>query len=600
MALPHFNSHTLADWKSRLTKGRSIPRLTPFESLLYSFSPAERFVLYTLSIFLALSCFVLVVGVARSFSVVIPARGGSITEGEIGPVRFINPILTLSSADEDLTSLVYSGLMRATPDGTYVPDLAQSYVVSENGTVYTFKLRPEAVFHDGTPVTSADVVFTVQLAQNPSIKSTHQADWAGVRVSAPDQHTVVFTLPHSYAPFLDNATLGILPKHEWENVSDEEFPFSPLNTHPIGSGPYKVTNIMTDSTGSATRYELEPFSKYVGGRPYLDGITFVFYPNEDALVKAFNAGSVQAIAGIDPEDVSSLKHSGARILSVPLPRVFGVFFNQGKNPVFSDPSVREALESAVDKQSLVNNVLHGYGTVLNGPIPPGIIENAPQMDATNVPAPTVATTSIVTPTNITAAQATLQRAGWKFDPNTERWVKGKQTLAFTLATADEPELVATANDLATAWRAAGIPVTVQIYPLSDLNTNVLRPRDYDAILFGQVVGRTADLFAFWHSSQRNDPGLNLALYANAHADQLLTEARGDADPEDRTKLYSQFAKIVEKDRPALFLYSPDFLYVVPDGLRGVQLGALTNPAERFLNARLWYTETARVWEALAR
>jgi peptide/nickel transport system substrate-binding protein len=135
--------------------------------------------------------------------------------------------------------------------------------------------------------------------------------------------------------------------------------------------------------------------------------------------------------------------------------------------------------------------------------------------------------------------------------------------------------------------------------LSELNTSIIRPRSYDAILFGEVVGREGDLFAFWHSSQRNDPGLNLAMYANAKADSLLTQARATTDQKQRDTLYEQFAAVVQKDSAAVFLYAPNFLYVVPNNIRGIELGALTTPGERFINVFEWYTDTERVWEIFA-
>jgi peptide/nickel transport system substrate-binding protein len=216
-----------------------------------------------------------------------------------------------------------------------------------------------------------------------------------------------------------------------------------------------------------------------------------------------------------------------------------------------------------------------------------------------------------------AARGVLSRGGWKFVPAATSttqadegvWTKktpktassagGTLELSFTLATADEPELVATAHAVAAAWRAAGIEVAVQVYPLSELNTNIIRPRAYDAILFGEVVGRSADLFAFWHSSQRNDPGLNLAMYANSRADALLAQARATTDRKQREILYTKFTEEIRKDVPAVFLYAPEFIYVVPQSLRGIALGSLSTPAERFQNAYQWYTDTESVWSIFA-
>ncbi|MBI5457917.1 hypothetical protein HY971_04305 [Candidatus Kaiserbacteria bacterium] len=608
---PASYSDKTQDVKKTLIKERSIWRVSLLEDLLRALTPSERLILYGLTVILGFSTLALLAGLNSAVSVSIPSAGGELFEGEVGPARFINPILTLSQPDEDLTELVYSGLTRALPNGI-VPDLAESYTISEDGTTYTFTLRQNAVFHDGTPVTADDVLFTIAAAQNPDIKSPRRADWEGVQVSSPDPRTIVFKLTHAYAPFIENTTLGILPKHVWQNVSAEEFPFSPANTHPIGSGPYRIESVSTDDTGSATRYQLVPFSKFTLGKAYLNRITFIFYPNQETLLAAFDAGQIDAIAGITPSDLTALKRSDLNFAHVALPRVFGVFFNQSQAPVLADASVRAALEAAIDKQDIVDTVLGGYGAVLDGPIPPGVIGTTipatPGLFERKVGGANATSTPSGTATD--AARSILARGGWTFDEKAGAWNKkssgggsasgGKLTLSFAIATADEPELVATVNALAAAWRAAGIAVTIQVYPLSELNVSVIRPRQYDAILFGEVVGRTADLFAFWHSSQRNDPGLNLALYTNLRADSLLTQARTTTDRKEREKLYTQFASTIAKDDPAVFLYAPDFIYVIPPTLHGVELGALTTPSERFLNVYQWYTDTEEVWSIFSR
>lgn len=587
--------------KETLVKKRSLWRVSSLEGMLRTFSPGERLLLYGLTIILGISALALLAGLNSSVSVRVPAAGGTLVEGEVGPARFINPILSLSQPDLDLTALVYSGLTRALPGGI-VPDLAQSYTISGDGTTYTFTLRPDATFHDGTPLTAADVLFTVAAAQNPDIKSPRRADWEGVQISSPDPHTVVFKLAHAYAPFIENTTLGILPKHIWQNVSAEEFPFSPANTRPIGSGPYRIRSVSTDETGSPTQYQLVPFAKFTLGKPYLQRITFLFYPNQETMLKAFDAHKIDAVAGTVPADLASLKRSDFNFVHVALPRIFGVFFDQSHSAVLADASVRQALDAAVDKQQIVNTVLQGYGAVLDGPIPPGVIGVTVPATATafEKKAPDTNATSTLPGAAPGVARAILARGGWKFDDATDVWTKNKLELSFTLATADEPELVATANALAEAWRAAGVKVVVQVYSLSELNTNVIRPRLYDAILFGEVVGRTADLFAFWHSSQRNDPGLNLALYTNLKVDSLLTQARATTDPAQREKLYTQFALTVAKDDPAIFLYAPEFIYIVPREMHGIALGALTTPSERFSNVYQWYTDTEEVWSIFAR
>lgn len=525
--------------------------------------------------------------------VTVPSRGGSLSEGILGSPRFINPILSISDADRDLTALVYSGLLRATPQGGYTPDLAESYRVSEDGTVYTFTLRDNLTFHDGTPVTAEDVAYTVTKAQDPALKSPLRANWDGVQVAAPDAKTVEFTLKSAYAPFIENLTLGILPKARWAFVSDEEFAFSELNASPVGSGPYAVSGIDRTSSGIPSTYKLRSFDHYALGEPYLETLTLRFYQSESALTAALNRGEIDSASGISPDNLGDIP--AERILTSPLNRVFGVFFNQNQSVVLRDKAVRIALDAAVNRDELVRQVLGGYGTPLVGPVPPTIAGKAYDI-GTSTSADLAA-----------AARAQLIAKGWKpredgiLQKTTGTGSKATTvTLEFDLATANVPELRAAAEYLRESWSLVGAQVDVKIFEQGDLSQNIIRPRKYDTLLFGEVVGRELDLFAFWHSSQRNDPGLNIAGYANSTADKALEALRQTADPEKRIDLLETFTKEFSNDLPAVFLYAPDFVYSIPNDIAGVDLGFIETPDDRFLSLPQWHKETDDVWPVFAR
>jgi peptide/nickel transport system substrate-binding protein len=526
---------------------------------------------------------------SNSLQVRVPMRGAELSEGIIGSPRFINPVLAISDADRDMTALVYSGLLKATPSGELIPDLAESYDVSPDGRTYTVIIRPNAEFQDGTPVTSEDVAFTIQKATDPALKSPLRANWQGVSVTIVDPHTITFTLQSSYAPFVDNLTMGILPKHLWQKVATQEFPFNTLNTSPIGAGPFRVSGITKTPAGIATSYDLRSYSHYALGEPYISHLSIRFYDSENALVEALKKGDVESGSSISPVAVSELSESS--VVHVPLNRVFGVFFNQNNSPALQDATVRKALSAAIDRKALVDEALSGYAVPLTGPIPPSLAQERN------------AASSTASADTVAAAKQMLASAGWTPGPGgvLEKSVKsGKDTkttqLSFTITTSNVPELRAVAELLAKTWSSLGAQVNVQVFDQGDLAENVIRPRKYDALLFGEIIGRGLDLFAFWDSSQRNDPGLNIAMYANPAVDSILAKLRASNDDTDRQSLYAQFEAEIAKDNPAVFLYSPEFIYVVPKDLQGISLGAIENPSDRFETVQSWYRTSDHVWK----
>ena len=549
-------------------------------------NPRQRAWLAILVILTAVGFFGTLNKLNERFSVLVPENGGSIVEGIIGSPHFINPLLAIADPDRDVTNLVYAGLMRSDGKGNLAPELAERYEISPDGLSYTFYLKPGATFHDGEAVTADDVIFTIESARNPTLKSTVRAGWEGVELEKVDVKTVRFWLKRPYAPFLENTTVGILPAHLWKNIPVEQMSLSELNLEPVGAGPFKITNLKTEKSGITSSYTLRSFSDYVGEEPYLRKITLKFYPSEVELLNAYESKEVDAISAISPQNIKKIGRGGGEIKTLTLPRVFGVFFNQNEKSLFIEKEVRQALELAVDKNQIVAEVLGGYARQISSPIPPGSFgaletENRGQ--------------------NLEEARGLLEKNKWKFNSEKniyEKTEKNKATkeLSFSLATSNAPDLVRSADLLKASWEKLGAKVEVKVFEIADLNQNVIRPRKYDALLFGEVVGRDPDPFAFWHSSQRNDPGLNIALYTSAKVDKILEEARGLISREERTKKYEEFQKEIFQDNPAIFLYSPSFIYILPKTLKGFETEYIVTPAERFTNVFKWHFNTRYVWK----
>lgn len=556
------------------------------------FSLFEKTVFFTLIAVMALSAGALLLRVNNYFVETVPMKGGSLREGLVGSARFINPVLAISDSDRDLTDLVYSGLMRSIPDRTIVTDLAESYEISEDGKTYTFVLKNNLMFHDQVPLTTEDIEFTISKIQDGTLKSPKRPNWESVTVEKVNELEIRFHLKQPYAAFLENTTVGILPKHLWKDVTPDGFPLSFFNFEPIGSGPYKVSKITRTSSGLPETYTLSPFKEFALGAPYINEISISFYPNEAALFAAYLKGDIESIHSITPEKLTELKKEGTEVLTSPLPRIFGVFFNQNQATLFTDQKVRLALDAALDRNLLVEQVLGGYGVPVTGPLPPEV--SVPTKEET-----------LSESDRIAKARNILTVDGWVYNEETRIFEKSikrsakvteKIALSFSLSTGNATELKRSAELLKDIWEKVGAKVEVKIFETGDLNQNVIRPRKYDALLFGEVVGRDLDLFAFWHSSQRNDPGLNIAMYTNSKIDKILEEARTLKTPALRVKSYQEFAEIIAKETPAVFLYSPDFIYLLPAKVKGVGLRNITIPSDRFAGVNKWYIDSENVWK----
>ncbi len=578
--------------KTLFTKHYRLPKVDLLERALNEFSPVEKVLSTILIVMLILGAGNLLYKANELFLTEVPSLGGELREGIVGSPRFINPILAPSDADRDLTALIYSGLLKATPDGKLVPDLADRYEISKDGLIYTFHLRDHATFHDGVEVTPDDVLFTIQKAQDSALKSPKRANWEGVTAGKKGDREVILTLTQPYAPFLENATLGILPKHLWKNADADHFPFSTLNLDAVGSGPYKVKKIKRDNSGIPYYFELSSFKGYALGRPYINTIIVNFYQSEKDLLAGFSSGEIESMNTITPKAAKELGEKGYRIERTPLPRVFAVFFNQNQAPILAEKPVRLALDLATDKQAIVDSVLSSYGVPINDPIPPLLLSSKKVATSTEV--------------RLATANALLDKAKWI--RNTETGIREKikmtgktkeiQKLSFSLITSDVPELRESAELLKEMWKKIGVEARMQIFEKGDLAQNVIRPRKFDALLFGEIIGRDLDLFAFWHSSQRNDPGLNIAMYTNAKVDKLLEEARRTTDTVKRVHDYTSAVETIRADAPAIFLYSPEFMYVLPEKIHGFTLSHSTIPSERFLDVHHWYITTEKVWTIL--
>ena len=563
---------------------RRMPLKSRLRLLPKVLSKTERYLVLGLAVVFIGSLVAIPISAYYHYTVAIPADGGSLTEGILGVPRWINPLLAQSSdTDRDLASLVFSGLYRYNGQGKLVPDLAEGMPeVTSDGLSYSVTIRDDALWQDGVPVTADDVVFTVLTAQNTDygVPLSVRAGWLGVTVEKASDKVVIFHLKAKYAQFPNVLTgTDILPKHLWADVKPSNFSLSELNLKPIGSGPYKFSSLVKDGQGTIVAYKLQAWDQFYAGRPHIDSLEFKFYSNEDDLISAFNSNDIDDLGTLSGMNVDKVRFkSRINLEQLKMPRYFALFFNQTQSKALADKNVRLALNEATDRIAIINRALDGNGFLINSPLMGGILDINP-----NVP------TYDYDPDK---AASVLTSGGWT--PGADGILAhGKDnTLELKITTSTWSELDAVAEEVKAQWEKLGVKVTLEELPIPQLQ-QVIKDRSYQVLLFGEIMSIDPDPFTTWHSSQRQEPGLNLALYNNPTADKLMEEARATLNPLERMQKYDDFQKILIADIPAVFLYSPHYLYGLSRDVHGFDTTIIPTPEGRFTDIASWYINTKR-------
>mgnify|MGYP001612976932 FL=1 len=554
--------------------------------------------------------------------IAVPAAGGEYNEAIIGAPKTINPLFSvLNEVDADLTALIYSSLFRYNKEQKLTPDLAASYTLSPDKKTYTLKLRRDARWSDGEPFTASDVVFTFETIQNPEVGSPLAASFAGVAVDKQDDYTVSFTLKEPFVSFLNALTVGILPEHLWGGLSPTGIKLAKLNLQPIGAGPWAFNKLIKDDQGNIQTYVLRRNENYYAKKPYLKTITFKFFGDYAQAVEALRGQSVTALSFVPHNLKEKIASKNLNLYQLWMPEYTALFFNQNEQPLLKDSDLRLALTQALNKKIIVRDGLNDEGEVVDSPFIKGLPGYYPDLKKINY--------------NLDEANKLLDKKWTRIPPeeyfkirqeekmkglasstikemkekiavairaemNTEqlfyRKDKNNKILTLTITTADTPEYVKVAEIIARMWQTAGIKIDFQAVPSRQISKDVFKNRTYQILLYGEIMGSDPDPYAFWHSSQVDYPGLNLAIYVNRAADKILEDARGASSDTDRIKFYKKFQDLLMADLPAVFLYTPAYTWAINKDIKGVEVGYVFSPAERYNDLGNWYTKTTWRWK----
>lgn len=519
-------------------------KLTQLRSLYNSWSRNERLVFWGALIVFAAALAINAAFYIQDNTVPVPKRGGEFREGIVGQPIFINPVVPGSEADRDLSKLVFSS----------VSDVADSVKLAEDNRTYNVRIKENIRWQDDEKLTSDDIIFTLETIQDPGARSPLFTSFQGVTAERVSELEIKFTLQNPYAFFVQDhlRNLLIIPKHIFADTPVENLRFSIYGLKPVGSGPYKVTSYKSDDKGVINLIALEENERYFGDKPYIPTLTFKFYRNTAELLSAYNAGQVDGFGLSTAESLGEvrLRHN---VYYLPSSRYYAVFINQSAgNEKLKNLNVRRALSDTVDRAKIVQDIFNSHATPLYGPT------------------------------------AFTEEPNYVIDSNLLK------ELELNLTVPEEPFLIKTADSLKTTWETYGAKVNLRVLPLKTIQEDALRTTDYELLLFGNIVKEGQDLFAFWHSSRRFYPDQNLALYQNKDVDAELEAYRKTFDEKERFNRLEKISDMIASDAPAVFLYSPDYLYIAAPNLGGIDTTKIINTAsDRFTDITKWYVKTRK-------
>lgn len=520
----------------------------------------------------------------ESYKTVASTEGGVYAEAVLGPIDTLNPLYATSNAERSAAQLIFSRLFDYDKTGHLRDDLVTSMTVDKSQQVYTVSLRQDASWHDGRPVTAADVVYTVEAMKDPDVRSVMRSSWLDVRAVEVDSYTVKFSLPAPHAAFPHALTFAVLPKHILSSVPAGSMRESIFSMSPVGSGPFSLRLLQSGGVRDNQKIvHLNAWPDYYRGQPKLARFELHAYDDVDAIARALKIRDVNA--AIDVDTIVGQLPKSMSVESYPTNTGVYALLNTS-SPVLSDVNIRRALQLSIDNAALRKAAGNGV-PALDGPFLKGQIENVNLPQAPNF--------------NPTMAESLLDKAGWKQRSEGEARTNRRNAPLKLQLKVLKGRYDAAVDYLVKEWKQLGVDVVVTKFDATDSAQSyaraVLQPRDYDILVTRLDIGADPDIFAYWHSSQANTTGLNFSNYRNAVSDDALLSARLRSEQALRAQKYRAFTKQWYADAPAIGLYQTVVVYThskMTDSLRKGHV--MPSSTDRYSDVIYWTAEKAPVYK----
>ena len=491
------------------------------------------------------------------YRVLTMVSGGTYREGVVGKINSLNPLYATTEAEKSASYLIFSRLFDYDSNGGLKNDLAKSLSVSADGLTYTVNIRNDVLWHDGKKLTAKDIKFTVDLLQNPNVKTSFGNAWRGIKVAQVGDYSIEFTLPAVYAPFRSALTFAILPEHILGRVEPSSLREIDFSTAPVGSGILRYQILRTASAGGENKQVLHlvPNEDYYQARSQLDRFELHAFVNFTDLYNAVRNNEISAASDVTFSEMK--KYHDWQFHQSALQNGVFAFFNNDRE-LIKKTDIRLALRESLDLAKLRSDFAgqNGSWLPLDSPVLANLLDESPAEPKNWL--------------NLNSAAAHLVKAGYNLVDG--KWLDANSNqLTLDLVTVKDAKYADLALHLAESWRQFGLAVNLEMVDLTNRNTDFVRgylqPRNYDVLVYEVALGTDPDQFAYWHSSQKFGNGLNQANYANTLADSLLSTARTSNDIVLRRAKYHKFIEQWQNDVPAIGLVQASYGYATSGNVK---------------------------------
>ena len=505
----------------------------------------------------------------------------------VSPEGKFNPLVSNTQYDGYVNTLIYDSLLKLNSKIELESSMAEKYEITDEGKKLVFKLKSGIKFHDGNPVTSKDVKFTLESLANPKyegdlssyvqsitgFKEFHEGKVTELKgVVCPDDNTIEINFDTPYSPALINiGTLGILPAHIWGKIDIDKWgENNEAIAKPVGSGPYKFDSF---KVGEFTK--LVANEEYHNGAPKIKNFVFKVVNEETSSAELIN-GSIDLaeLSNIKADDAKTLNEKGIEVLKYPNSKIQYRGFNL-RNKTLQDIKLRTAIAYGIDREALVNGLLEGNGVVINTPMVPSLWSYPKEG-------------LVEYKFDVEKARALLKEAGYE-DTNGNGIVdKGGKDLELTLTVpTGDTVREKTGTIIQDNLSKIGIKVKIEAMEFKAVMQKVVGDHEFEMYLMGNTLEADPDPTPNWYSTQATDEkgvfGWNIAGFKSKEADNLMDLNRKATVLEERAKILNDFGKLLNKELPWIPLYASDIVKVYNKNLKNYT----SNTFAGFYNVEKW-------------